>query len=74
VFVWDGHPDRKRDGQASVKRLKTLRHPAVLNYVADAESDAAVMLATERAETMVEHLQKIRDDDDDGEEAKQNQM
>ncbi len=63
VFVWEG-PDRKRDGQNCVKRLKTLRHPAVLKYVADAESDAAVMLATERVEPMVSHIRRITDEDD----------
>ena len=43
---------------------QTLRHPAVLKYVADGESETTVMLATERAETMVSHLERIRDDEE----------
>ena len=43
---------------------QTLRHPAVLKYVADGESETSVMLATERAEALVSHLERMRDDEE----------
>ena len=43
---------------------QTLRHPAVLKYVADGENETMVMLATERVEPMVEHLERMKDDEE----------
>ena len=41
-----------------MKRLKTLRHPSVLTYVHSVESAAAVLLATEPAAPLQEHLEQ----------------
>lgn len=43
---------------------QTLRHPAVLKYVADGENETTLMLATEKAEAMVSHLERMRDDEE----------
>ena len=47
--------------RAAVKRLKTLRHPSVLTYVHSVESAAAVLLATEPAAPLQEHLEQLVD-------------
>ena len=47
--------------RAAVKRLKTLRHPSVLTYVHSVESAAAVLLATEPAAPLQEHLELLVD-------------
>lgn len=63
VFVWEG-AEQRFHGQKCIKRLKTLRHPAVLKYVADGENETTLMLATEKAEAMVSHLERMRDDEE----------
>ena len=46
---------------AAVKRLKTLRHPSVLTFLADCETPSSVLLATEPVLPLAEHLGVLMD-------------
>lgn len=45
--------------KASVKRLKTLRHPSVLTYFDSLESEKVLYLATEYVDPLIQHLEKL---------------
>ena len=47
--------------RAAVKRLKTLRHPSVLTFLAECDSPTSVLLATELVTPLSEHLGEIVD-------------
>merc|ERR550517_1249252 len=47
--------------RSAVKRLKTLRHPSVLTFLAECDSPASVLLATEPVSPLSEHLGEILD-------------
>lgn len=44
--------------KASLKRLKTLRHPSILAYLDSLESDKVIYLATEYVEPLANHIEK----------------
>lgn len=44
--------------KASLKRLKTLRHPSILSYLDSLESDKVIYLATEYVEPLANHIEK----------------
>lgn len=45
--------------KASVKRLKTLRHPSILTYLDSLESEKIWYLATEYVDPVKQHLEKL---------------
>lgn len=45
--------------KASVKRLKTLRHPSVLTYLDSLETDKVLYLATEYIQPLSSHLEGL---------------
>merc|ERR550517_1387113 len=47
--------------RSAVKRLKTLRHPSVLTFLAECDSPTSVLLATEPVSPLSEHLGEILD-------------
>eukprot|EP00088_Acartia_fossae_P011296 TRINITY_DN1570_c0_g1_i1.p1 TRINITY_DN1570_c0_g1~~TRINITY_DN1570_c0_g1_i1.p1 ORF type:complete len:717 (-),score=150.80 TRINITY_DN1570_c0_g1_i1:1168-3318(-) len=60
--VKDGANDMQLDiARNSCKKLKTLRHPSILTYVASVETDKSVMVATERVQTLGEALENLTD-------------
>lgn len=65
IFVCDtkyGASSTQLDvARAAVKRLKTLRHPSVLTYLADCDSSSSVLLATEPVLPLAEHLDVLED-------------
>ena len=65
VFVCDtksGASNTQLDvARAAVKRLKTLRHPSVLTFLAECDSPTSVLLATELVTPLSEHLGEILD-------------
>lgn len=55
VFVYDiksGSDTKLEIAKAAVKKLKTLRHPSVLQYLDSVETDKVLYVATERVETL----------------------
>jgi len=58
VFVCDD-PSRLAAASAAVKRLKTLRHPAVLTFVEAVETETKVMVATEAVTPLSRHLDEL---------------
>lgn len=62
VFMYDiktGSETQLDVAKAAVKRLKTLRHPSVLTFLDSLESDKVLYLATEYAEPLAYHLEKL---------------
>lgn len=62
VFVFDirnGSETQFEIAKASLKRLKTLRHPSILTYLDSLESDKVLYLATEYIEPLASHLDKM---------------
>lgn len=62
VFVFDirnGSETQFEIAKASLKRLKTLRHPSILTYLDSLESDKVLYLATEYIEPLANHLDKM---------------
>jgi len=47
--------------RSACKRLKTLKHPSFLTYIASVETDKCVMVATERVQTLGEALENFTD-------------
>lgn len=45
--------------KASVKRLKTLRHPSILTYIDSVESEKVLYLTTEYVEPLSTHLEQL---------------
>lgn len=48
--------------KASLKRIKTLRHPSVLQYIDSFENDKVIYVATEPVEPLGFYLDKIPSD------------
>jgi len=65
IFVCDsksGASNTQLDvARSAVKRLKTLRHPSVLTFIAECDSPTSVLLATEPVSPLSEHLGEILD-------------
>jgi len=65
IFVCDtksGASNTQLDvARSAVKRLKTLRHPSVLTFLAECDSPTSVLLATEPVSPLSEHLGEILD-------------
>lgn len=62
VFVFDirnGSETQFEIAKASLKRLKTLRHPSILTYLDSLESDKVLYLTTEYIEPLASHLDKM---------------
>ncbi|XP_023292732.1 N-terminal kinase-like protein isoform X2 [Lucilia cuprina] len=62
VFVFDlrSASDAKCDlAKASLKRLKTLRHPSILQFLDSLETDKMLYVATELVEPLGTHIQKL---------------
>jgi len=58
----DGASDVQLDiARSAVKRLKTLKHPSILTYIASVETDKCVLLATEQVVTLGECLDSLED-------------
>ncbi|KAH6926553.1 hypothetical protein HPB50_019760 [Hyalomma asiaticum] len=67
VFVFEaktGYESLLDTAKASVKRLKTLRHPNVLQYVDSLETEKVVYLVTEYVEPLVTHLEAQKKDEE----------
>lgn len=67
VFVFEartGSESLLDTAKASVKRLKTLRHPNVLQYVDSLETEKVVYLVTEYVEPLVTHLEGQKKDEE----------
>lgn len=67
VFVFEaktGYESLMDTAKASVKRLKTLRHPNVLQYVDSLETEKVVYLVTEYVEPLVTHLEAQKKDEE----------
>ncbi|KAL1447618.1 hypothetical protein MTO96_028429 [Rhipicephalus appendiculatus] len=67
VFVFEaraGSESLLDTAKASVKRLKTLRHPNVLQYVDSLETEKVVYLVTEYVEPLVTHLEVQKKDEE----------
>jgi len=45
--------------KASLKRIKTLRHPSILQFLDSFENDKVIYVATEYVETLGFHLDKL---------------
>lgn len=62
IFVYDlksGSDAQLEIAKASVKRLKTLRHPSILTYLDSLESEKVLYLVTEHVEPLYNHLEKL---------------
>ncbi|XP_075148764.1 N-terminal kinase-like protein yata isoform X2 [Haematobia irritans] len=65
VFVFDlrSGSDAKCDlAKAALKRLKTLRHPSILQYLDSLETDKLLYVATEYVEPLGTHIAKLSAD------------
>lgn len=55
VFVYDvksGDPQKLELAKAFLKRMKTLRHPGLLQYIDSSENDKVISVATENVEPL----------------------
>lgn len=62
VFVFDlrsGSDAKCELAKASLKRLKTLRHPSILQFLDSLETDKMLYVATELVEPLGTHIQKL---------------
>lgn len=62
MFVFDirnGSETQFEIAKASLKRLKTLRHPSILTYLDSFESDKVLYLATEYVDPLASHMEKM---------------
>ncbi|CAN7999790.1 unnamed protein product [Ixodes hexagonus] len=65
VFELKGGNDVLLDtAKASVKRLKTLRHPNILQYMDSLETEKVVYLVTECIEPLNQHLEQCRKEEE----------
>lgn len=65
VFEVKGGNDTLLDvAKASVKRLKTLRHPNILQYIDSLETDKVVYLVTEYVEPLLGHLELLKKEEE----------
>ncbi|XP_039958589.1 N-terminal kinase-like protein isoform X1 [Bactrocera neohumeralis] len=62
VFVYDirsGSDAKCELAKAALKRLKTLRHPSILQYLDSFETDKTLYIATEAVEPLGTHIEKL---------------
>ncbi|XP_063697894.1 N-terminal kinase-like protein isoform X2 [Culicoides brevitarsis] len=62
VFVYDikaGSDTKLEIARALLKRLKTLRHPSILQYLDSLETDKVLYIATEQVEPLSLHIGKL---------------
>ncbi|XP_011212646.2 N-terminal kinase-like protein isoform X2 [Bactrocera dorsalis] len=62
VFVYDirsGSDAKCELAKAALKRLKTLRHPSILQYLDSFETDKTLYIATEAVEALGTHIEKL---------------
>lgn len=62
VFVYDiktGSETKLEIARALLKRLKTLRHPSILQYLDSLETDKVLYIATEQVEPLSLHIGKL---------------
>lgn len=60
VFVVDAKhasPEQLAAARNAIKRLRTLRHPSVLRYIASSEDSSRICMATEPVTPLLAHLQ-----------------
>ncbi|XP_067618796.1 N-terminal kinase-like protein isoform X2 [Eurosta solidaginis] len=65
VFVYDirsGSDAKCELAKAALKRLKTLRHPSILQYLDSLETDKTLYVATEAVEPLGTHIEKLASD------------
>lgn len=65
VFVYDiknGSEAKLELAKAAVKRLKTLRHPSILQFLDSLETDKMLYVATEAVEPLGTHIAKLATD------------
>lgn len=65
IFVYDiknGTEAKLELARASLKRLKTLRHPSILQYLDSVETDKVLYVATESVEPLGTHIEKLETD------------
>lgn len=62
VFVYEiksGSEAKLELAKASVKRLKTLRHPSILQFLDSLETDKLLYVATEAVEPLGNHINQL---------------
>lgn len=62
VFVYDvktGNETKLEIARALLKRLKTLRHPSILQYLDSLETEKVLYIATEQVEPLSLHIGKL---------------
>lgn len=62
IFVYDvkaGNETKLEIARALLKRLKTLRHPSILQYLDSLETDKVLYIATEQVEPLSLHIGKL---------------
>lgn len=62
IFVYDvkaGSETKLEIARALLKRLKTLRHPSILQYLDSIETDKVLYIATEQVEPLSLHIGKL---------------
>ena len=59
IFIGElrNSPDRELALKNMLKRIKTIRHPLILKYIASAETEKALFIATEPVLSLSEYLQ-----------------
>lgn len=65
IFVYDvktGSDTKLEIARALLKRLKTLRHPSILQYLDSLETDKVLYIATEQVEPLSLHIGKLGSD------------
>lgn len=65
VFVYDlrqGTEAKSELAKGALKRLKTLRHPSILQYLDSLETDKMLYVATELVEPLGTHINKMATD------------
>lgn len=65
VFVYDvknGSDTKLEIAKSSVKRLKTLRHPSVLQYLDSYENDKTLCVATEFVQPLGHYIENLNKD------------
>lgn len=65
VFVYDlrqGTEVKSELAKGALKRLKTLRHPSILQYLDSLETDKMLYVATELVEPLGTHINKMATD------------
>jgi len=65
VFVYDiknGSEAKTELAKSALKRLRTLRHPSILQFLDSLETDKMIYVATESVEPLGTHISKLSSD------------